>query len=235
MNFVGKSPLMSGLPPKPGRTDVKRLRAFLPVVVSALAIGTGAPLVYAHAQYASSTPAADATVNAAPSTVTVTWTQELASIQFTITGPDGSNVVTGPAKINLEERHTASVPMRDGGPGQYLVLWHNVSGDDGDPNDGSFVFTVANAESQPATAPVAPATASPQSVAAITHPVSAQGCVENGVITRGIADARVNTYCKRQAIREQYKGKINELVFNYDLSIGMGLESALKDAMGLGG
>ena len=46
---------------------------------------------------------------------------------------------------------------------------------------------------------------------------------------------RVNTYCKRQAIREQYKGKINELVFNYDLSIGMGLESSLKDAMAGGG
>jgi len=33
--------------------------------------------------------------------------------------------------------------VKDAGPGQYLVLWHNVSGDDGDPNDGSFAFTVA--------------------------------------------------------------------------------------------
>jgi len=32
-------------------------------------------------------------------------------------------------------------------------------------------------------------------------------------------------------IRDQYKGKINELVFNFDLSIGMGLESSLRDAM----
>jgi len=207
--------------------------------VSAVAIVMSATLVCAHAQYTSSTPAANATVNTAPTTVTVTWTQELASIQFTITGPDGSNVTTGPAKINLEERHTASIPIRDGGPGQYLVLWHNVSGDDGDPNDGSFVFTVAGPAPQPATAPAgpttpnpAPAATNPQSVAAITHPVSAQGCIDNGILTPGIADARVNTYCKRQAIREQFKGKINELVFNYDLSIGMGLESSLKDAMG---
>jgi hypothetical protein len=114
-----------------------------------------------------------------------------------------------------------------------------VSGDDGDPNDGSFVFTVAGPAPQPATAPArpttpnpAPAATNPQSVAAITHPVSAQGCIDNGILTPGIADARVNTYCKRQAIREQFKGKINELVFNYDLSIGMGLESSLKDAMG---
>jgi hypothetical protein len=59
--------------------------------------------------------------------------------------------------------------------------------------------------------------------------------VDNGQVTSGQADFRVNTYCKRQAIREQYKGKINELIFNFDLGIGMGLESALKDAMGGGG
>jgi hypothetical protein len=118
--------------------------------------------------------------------------------------------------------------VRDDGPGQYLVLWHNVSGDDGDPNDGSFIFTVAAPASQSATAPAAPTS---QSVSTITSPVSAQGCIDNGMVTPGIADARVNTYCKRQAIREQYKGKINELVFNFDLSIGMGLESSLKDAM----
>ncbi len=51
------------------------------------------------------------------------------------------------------------------------------------------------------------------------------------MVTPGIADVRVNTYCKRQAIRDQYKGKINELVFNFDLSLGMGFESSLKDAL----
>src|SRR6202048_2056026 len=120
-----------------------------------------APVVAdAHAQYASSSPPANSTLNAAPTTVTVTWTQELAAIQFTITGPDGSNVVQGPATINLAERHTASVAMRDAGPGQYLVLWHNVSGDDGDPNEGSFAFTVAGTPAQPAAAPNPPAAAS---------------------------------------------------------------------------
>jgi copper resistance protein C len=200
--------------------------------------------VSAHAQYQTSTPAANATVPAAPSTVQVTWTQELASIQFTITGPDGSNVVTGPAQIDLEMRHNASVPTRDAGPGQYVVLWHNVSGDDGDPNDGSFAYTVAGSAPQPAApAPAAPNPAPPTAnqpavaaapPAAVKPAVSAQGCVDNGIATPGIADIRVNTYCKRQAIREQYKGKINEVLFNFDLSIGMGLESSLKDAMGGG-
>ena len=207
-----------------------------PAFASAQSVPTyNSAIIYTHAQYASSTPAANATLPAAPSTVQVTWTQELAAIQLTITGPDGSDVVNGPAKINLAERHTASVPTRDAGPGQYLVLWHNVSGDDGDPNDGSFVFTVAGAAPQPAATTASPPAAGAIAQPADSQPTRAPTCVENGVITPGIADVRVNTYCKRQAIREQYKGKINELVFNFDLSIGMGFESSLKDALGGGG
>jgi methionine-rich copper-binding protein CopC len=222
-------------------TDVSRhVRTLLATILTICAMAASATLpVYAHAQYASSTPLANSTLNAAPSTVTVTWTQELASIQFTITGPDGSNVVSGKPQIDLEHRTNASVRMHSVGPGVYTVLWHNVSGDDGDPNDGSFVFTVTGAVSGAGTAPAAPNQApgptSPQpapAAATATRPVT---CTDNGVITPGIADFRVNTYCKRQVIRDQYKGKINEMVFNFDLSIGMGLESSLKDAMGQGG
>jgi methionine-rich copper-binding protein CopC len=195
----------------------------------------------AHAQYASSTPAAGSTVQSAPQNLAVTWTQELAAIQFTVNGPDGSNVVNGPAQINLEERHTATVPLRDAGPGQYFVLWHNVSGDDGDPNDGSFVFTVAGPPAQAAPAatpaPAATITTSPPSTTTSAPAATSKppACVDNGVKTPGIADARADTYCKRQAIRDQYYGKIDVLTFNYDLSIGMGLESSLKDAMSPGG
>ena len=199
-----------------------------------------ASVASAHAQYGSSAPAANATVSDAPTTLQITYTQELADIKIAITGPDGSNVTTAPAKFDLANRKNVSVPMQGVGPGTYTVVWHNVSGEDGDPNDGSFVFTVAGAAPQTATAPAAPnpapATTSPPpaaaAAAAATRPVA---CIDNGVITPGIADFRVNTYCKRQAIRDQYKGKINELLFNYDLSIGMGLESSLKDAMGQGG
>jgi copper resistance protein C len=216
---------------------VSRARSLIAAGLSILTLIASTSAASAHAQYQSSTPAANATVSAAPNTVQVTWTQELASIQFTITGPDGStNLVSGPATIDLAQRHNASVPMKDAGPGQYLVLWHNVSGDDGDPNDGSFAFTVAGtpapatpaAPSQTAAPPVA---SNPQPAAAVKPAGTGQGCVENGQITPGQADFRVNTYCKRQMIRDQYKGKINELVFNFDLSIGMGLESSLKDAM----
>src|SRR5258708_3587711 len=136
---------------------IRRLRATVISgigLVAMLAASVG--VASAHAQYQSSTPPANGTVSATPGTVQVTWTQELASLQFTITGPDGSNVVNGPATIDLAQRHNGSVPIRDAGAGQYLVLWHNVSGDDGDPNDGSFVFTVAGAPAQTAASPTTP-------------------------------------------------------------------------------
>ena len=44
-------------------------------------------------------------------------------------------------------------------------------------------------------------------------------------------DYRVNTYRKRQAIRDQYRGQIDEAVFNAAIAAGKGLESAVKDAM----
>src|ERR1051326_1351384 len=94
--------------------------------------GFGAGIASAHAQYASSTPAANATVQSAPTTLQVTYTEELSDIKISVTGPDGSEVTTAPATFNLENRHQANVSMKDAGPGTYTVLWHNVSGDDGD-------------------------------------------------------------------------------------------------------
>ena len=67
-------------------------------------------------------------------------------------------------------------------------------------------------------------TSAPMSVAAPT-------CVDSGVHTPGIADVRVDTYCKRQAIRDKYQGQIDVASFNDDLAAGKGLESALADAM----
>jgi hypothetical protein len=191
-----------------------------------------------------------------PQVLLITYTQELSDEQITVTGPDGSNVTTAPATFDLENRHNASVPIRDAGPGVYTVTWHNVSGDDGDPNDGTFVFTeVAPAASQSATrtpagpqgqpqpaapapaaagAPAAPPTPTPTSVAgtkaAPQTTAAAPTCIDNGLRTPGINDVRADTYCKRQAIRDLFKGKIDNSGLNYSLSIGEGLESALGDS-----
>ena len=118
--------------------------------------------------------------------------------------------------------------LNPSGPaGTYTVVWHNVSGDDGDPNDGSFVFTLAAAP------PAATGAPTPSTAPATPAPVVAVVVVTNGddAVTRGINDVRINTYRKRQAIRDQYRGKIDELTFNLAVADGEGLESALKDAM----
>lgn len=222
----------------------RRLRVLAATTLALSSLfGISVGVVSAHAQFASSTPAPNSTISAAPATVQITYTQELSDIQIKITGPDGSEVTTAPAKFDLEQRHNASVTTRDAGPGVYAVVWHNVSGEDGDSNDGSFVFTVGGAAPAAPAAPAQPATTTttttitgttatqPSTTAAAPPRPAAPACVDNGVKTPGIADVRVDTYCKRQAIRDKYAGQIDVSSFNDDLAAGKGFESALADAM----
>jgi methionine-rich copper-binding protein CopC len=189
---------------------------------AAVALVVTTSLVSAHAQYQSSTPAANATLSTLPDVLLLTFTEELASIRVAVTGPDGSNATNGSASIDLAHRTNASIPLRNAGPGTYTVVWHNVSGDDGDPNDGSFAFTVVAPATGGAPAPAAAQPAAPVVAAAPTI---------NDPITPGIHDIRLNTYRKRQAIRDQYQGKIDEVVFNEAVADGEGLETALADSM----
>jgi methionine-rich copper-binding protein CopC len=213
---------------------ISRRPRFIAATLLALSslFGISVDVVLAHAQYAGSTPSANATISAAPGVVQIIYTQELSDIQISITGPDGSQVTTGQAKFDLAQRHNASVSTRDAGPGLYTVIWHNVSGEDGDSNDGSFVFTVAGATPPSATTPAAPTmTGGPPGTSTLPATVAAPTCVDNGVRTPGINDSRVDTYCKRQAIRDKYAGEIDISSFNDDLAAGKGFESALADAM----
>ena len=82
---------------------LRRLRflAAMSVAFSGL-FGVGIRVASAHAQYQSSTPQANLTVASAPSQVQITYTQELAEIHISITGPHGTEVTTAPAKFDLE-------------------------------------------------------------------------------------------------------------------------------------
>jgi methionine-rich copper-binding protein CopC len=202
-----------------------RLRLALALCLAVTGLVGTATLVSAHARYDSSTPAAGSTVSTLPSTLQVNFTEELASAKFTITGPGGATLVDAPGTIDLAHRTNASIALKDGGAGQYTVVWHNVSGDDGDPNDGAFTFTVAAAPGAAAPAP-APAPAPAANAPAAAAPT----CVDDSKVTPGITDVRLNTYCKRQTIREANKGKISEVVFNELVAEGVGLESALAEA-----
>ncbi|MBV9542852.1 MAG: copper resistance protein CopC [Chloroflexi bacterium] len=205
------------------------LRIALPSVLLFVLAVASAEVASAHAQYSSSNPPSNGTVQTLPSILQVTFTEELAAMQFNVRGPDGTEVTTGPAQIDLQHRTNASVPLRGAGPGTYTVVWHNVSGDDGDPNDGSFVFTVAGPPAAAMPTPMASNASAPTTVAAA--PAANVPASGDDAITKGINDVRVNTYRKRQAIRDQYRGKIDELTFNLAIASGEGLENALKDAM----
>jgi hypothetical protein len=46
-----------------------------------------------------------------------------------------------------------------------------------------------------------------------------------------MVDPHVDTYAKRQAIRDRYRGLINETTFNDELGDGVSLDQARADAM----
>jgi len=212
-----------------------RLLAACTLALSSM-FGYGLGNAFAHAQYDGSTPSANGTVSNAPNAVQIAFSQELSDVKISITGPRGAEVTTAPATFNLENRHQAHVSMKDDGPGTYTVLWHNVSGDDGDPNDGQFLFTVTVTGAAPTTAATTTSTSATQATTTAEPSAPAQAsaapaCVDNGVRTPGITDSRVDTFCKREAIRQKYAGQIDVATFNAALADGQGLESALADAM----
>jgi hypothetical protein len=63
---------------------------------------------------------------------------------------------------------------------------------------------------------------------AISTPTVAQGGDDH---LGTMLDLRVDTYAKRQAIRDKYRGLINETTFNDELGDGVTVDQALADAM----
>jgi copper resistance protein C len=128
-------------------------RVFVVSAVIAALAGISPAGVSAHAAYKSSVPAADSTVQAAPTNILITFAEEMKSFNVSVKGPGGVDITNGPALINLSDRTNGSVPIHPAGNGRYEVDWNNVSSDDGDPDSGTFFFTVGPAAAAPAPAP----------------------------------------------------------------------------------
>ena len=126
----------------------------------------------AHAAYRSSNPAADSTIQSAPSTILITFAEEMKSFNVSVKGPGGADITNGPGLIDLSDRTNGSVPIHPAGNGRYEVDWNNVSNDDGDPDSGTFFFTVGPAAAAPAPAP-APAPAAAPAPAPAPAPAAA--------------------------------------------------------------
>ncbi len=98
----------------------------------------------AHADYASSDPAQNANLKAAPSSVSITFTEELnpTGSAITIYDVDGKEVSTGTAQVDTKDQKKMTVPLQGNNSEVYVVLWRTVAADDGHHTSGSFRFFV---------------------------------------------------------------------------------------------
>ncbi len=121
--------------------------------------------VPAHAKVYKAIPAIGSTIAQAPTTVTVFTLENMnpdpKKSNLFVYGPSGDLISQGNAQVALNNPREMSIAIKAAGNGIYVVRWITVSAEDGDPDEGAFVFTVKPAvTTQPATANGATTTAS---------------------------------------------------------------------------
>ena len=115
----------------------------------ALAIGLMATSVWAapfHLHLLKSSPAANATVVAAPDSIRLSFSQtpELKVTSVTVTGPASASVALAPLASADSATVVAAVKGRMS-PGTYTVVWRTMA-KDGHVARGTFAFTVSPAK-----------------------------------------------------------------------------------------
>lgn len=149
----------------------QRLRT---AIVVALMLVSGALLgpvrsAFAHAEPDITVPPIGATVDQAPPVLEITFSEEVAEgTTIDVVGPDGKSVVAAPAAIDLQDPNRKHVTVQLFGmlpAGVYTVNWNSVSAEDGDPDSGSYTFTVAGGAATPVASPIASPEASPAAAA----------------------------------------------------------------------
>jgi methionine-rich copper-binding protein CopC len=133
-------------------------------------------VVFAHADYARSEPGAGAVVAKAPARVEVWFTQDMFRRQgenwLSVAGPDGLEVTAGEALIDDDDRRHLWVELVPDLPaGEYVVTWHTLSAEDGDEEEGSFIFVVDPA-AQVTSTPMLPDAALPSSTAPLAGSIT---------------------------------------------------------------
>ena len=135
------------LPGRRSRASVSRMAALLLAVVMVLSIAPAAPRAWAHAHYAASNPGSGARVSTAPSTVVVTFDDDLDpnGTVLTVLGPRSQNLTAGKTTVTVEAPRVAAVNITPAGSGTYTVKWHAVADDDKAITEGTFTFSVGAA------------------------------------------------------------------------------------------
>lgn len=109
-----------------------------------LFVGLSSQQALAHAHLKVQTPAADTTVNQAPTALQLKFSEgvELGFSGVTLTGPDNTPIKTG--ALTLDPNNNTEVTVAIDGAlakGKYNVAWHVVSVD-GHKTKGQYSFTV---------------------------------------------------------------------------------------------
>jgi methionine-rich copper-binding protein CopC len=103
----------------------------------------------AHAKVYKAIPAIGSTVSQAPTTVTVFTLENInpnpSKSNLFVYSPAGDLISQGNAKVSLTNPREMSITIKPDPAnlkGVYVVRWITVSAEDGDPDQGAFVFTV---------------------------------------------------------------------------------------------
>ena len=112
-------------------------------VILALTATLLASPAWAHAFLETSTPAVGSTVSAAPTQVTITFTEgvEPAFSKLVVQDASGASVNAGPIHRVGTDTYQLAAPLKKVGAGTYKVIWHAVSVDT-HKTSGTFTFTV---------------------------------------------------------------------------------------------
>jgi methionine-rich copper-binding protein CopC len=108
------------------------------------------PVIPAHAKVNKAIPAIGSTVAQAPTSVTVFTLENInpnpTKSNLFVYSPAGDLISQGNAQVSLQNPREMSIKITPDSKnlnGIYVVRWITVSAQDGDPDQGAFVFTVA--------------------------------------------------------------------------------------------
>lgn len=120
------------------------MRLFLAAAVISLTFAA-APAAQAHAHLKSADPASGAVITAAPSTLTLSFTEDVQPKFCTVTVTDsmGMRADTGAPEAVPGHADELSVPVKFQMPGKYVVVWHALSVDT-HKTQGTYSFTIGN-------------------------------------------------------------------------------------------
>lgn len=100
----------------------------------------------AHAKVLTATPAIGSTIASVPNKITVECAENINPdpklSNLFVYAPNGDLISSGNATIPLSSPKEMSITIKPSGNGIYIVRWITVSAEDGDPDQGAFVFTV---------------------------------------------------------------------------------------------